>query len=186
MTESPDRLDRSLDTALAEYGRSEPRPGLEGRVLASLQARRPAASWLSLVSSRPAWTAAGVLAIAVSFTAIFLIGMPRTRGPESPPLPSVPGPASPPAAVEPPSFPPGPAVAETSVPRAQTHEASRLASAPRVTRRPAFPERRPLSEQELLLLRYVAEAPPDEVEARAGFLDAPAPLPALSDPTTQP
>jgi hypothetical protein len=46
---------------------------------------------------------------------------------------------------------------------------------------PSFPCASPLSEEERLLVLYVSRTPEDEMAARSGFLDTPAPLPALPD-----
>ncbi len=186
MSEEPDRLDSSLDAALAEYGRCEPRPGLEGRVLASLRSNPRLPWWRALLASRPAWAAASVLVTVGSVAAVFLMDTPRTRGYVNPLRSSVPEPTAPAAEVEPPALPPALAVADSAVPVARPREAHRLVSAARAPRRPSFPQATPLSEQELLLLRYLSTTPPEEVEPRAGFLDEPAQLPALPDPTTNP
>lgn len=184
MPEDPDLLDSTLDAALAEYGRCEPRQGLEGRVLATLRSTPRLPWWRVFLASRPAWAAASFLVVIGSFAAILIMDTPRTRGYVNPLLSSVPEPTSPAAAVGPPTFPPGPAVAEPAVPAALPRETRRLASAARAARRPSFPQAAPLSEQELLLLRYLSTTPPEEIEPRTGFLDEPAQLPALPDPTT--
>ena len=186
MPEDPDRLDSSLDAALAEYGRCEPRQGLEGRVLATLRSTPRLPWWRALLASRPAWAAASVLVTVGSVAAIFFMDTPRTRGYVTPLRSSVPEPTAPAAAVDPPDLPPGPAVAEPAVPAAPSRETRRLASAAGAPRRPSFPHAAPLSEQELLLLRYLSTTPPEEIEPRTGFLDEPAQLPALPDPTTNP
>jgi hypothetical protein len=139
-----------------------------------------------LLASRPAWAAASVLVTVGSFAAIFLMDASRTRGYVNPLLSSVPEPTAPAAPVEPSILPPGPVAAEAAVPAARFRETRRLASAARAPRRDSFPQATPLSEQELLLLRYVSDAPRDEIEPRTGFLDEPAQLPVLPDPTTNP
>jgi hypothetical protein len=57
-----EKLDRWLDGALKQYGESEPRVGLEGRILVSLQAKKNAAPQLIW---RPALTLAAVLLAAI-------------------------------------------------------------------------------------------------------------------------
>ena len=184
MIEDRDLLDDVLDRALALQGRAEPRPGLELRVLASLRSRPPLPRWRALLSSRPAWVAAGILGAAGGLAALFLLDTPRPGKGANPPLAAVPGPTAPARTVSTTAPPAVPAVAETRNSPSPRRPATRLASAPRVPRRASFPERLPLSEQELLLLRYVATTPPEESAPRAGFLDEPAPLPALPDATT--
>lgn len=186
MSEDRDLLDDVLDRALALQGRAEPRPGLEGRVLATLRARPPLPWWRALLSSRPAWVAAGVLGAAGGLAALFLLDTPGPGETVSPSVASMPAPTAPARAVGPTPPRAVPAVDEPISAPSPSRPAARLASAPRVPRRASFPERSPLSEQEQLLLRYVATTPSEESGPRAGFLDEPAPLPALPDAATNP
>jgi len=199
MSTDRDPVDDLLDRALAVHGRGEPRPGLEGRVLASLRARPPLPWWSALLASKPAW--AGLCVVVTLGCASLLFLLERTpaerRGMSAPPLASIPGPTTtapdagptPPvtagALFEAPPAPPLPAVSGALVAPSRSREVRRFASSPRVPLRASFPRAAPLSEQEQLLLRYVSEAPREEIERRAGFLDAPAPLPALPDPATE-
>jgi hypothetical protein len=63
-------VDRWLDTTLAEFGRTEPRAGLEGRVWASLQAERN-----RLAVRRRWWWAAGVATAAVALAILWMGGI---------------------------------------------------------------------------------------------------------------
>src|SRR6266516_514222 len=74
-----DRLDQWLDSALNEYGKSEPRAGLEGRVLANLSAQaRP-----SRIRSPWPWALAGASA-AVLLVGFWLgVGHRVMRGPNN-------------------------------------------------------------------------------------------------------
>jgi hypothetical protein len=189
MTDERDRLDTLLDEALDEYGRSEPRPGLENRVLASLRARPPLPWWIVL-AGRPARlalaTALGLAALAVTALLVTRIGTgtgSETRAASIPtPMLSTPG--------RPLSAPSGTGRAAATISPARAPAEAAALPAPRPARRgpprhQSFPAASPLGEQERLLLRYVSEAPREEVETRAGFLDAPAPLPPLPDSTTE-
>jgi hypothetical protein len=61
--------ERWLDVALKQYGEAEPRTGLEGRVLASLQAQRE-----QVLERRNWWpTMAGIAAMVLLGTAIFIV-----------------------------------------------------------------------------------------------------------------
>ncbi len=186
MSEDRDLIDDILDRALAAHGRAEPRPGLEGRVLAALRSRPPLPWWRTALASRPAWAAVAVLATAGGIAAFLLVGTPRSRELEQPRLASVSEPTAPARTIGTTPPPAVPAVIEPHTAPPPRRPTTRFASAPRVPRRTSFPERLPLSEQEELLLRYVATTPPEESEPRTGFLDEPAPLPALPDPTTNP
>lgn len=188
MNEDRDLLDDVLDRALAAHGRAEPRPGLELRVLAALRSRPPLPWWKAFLSSRPAWAALGVFAAAGGLAAFLLVGTPRPGEIEKPQVAAVSEPTAPVRTIgtTPAPTPAVPAVTEPDTVPPPRRPTTRLASAPRVPRRASFPERHPLSEQEQLLLRYVATTPAEESEPRAGFLDEPAPLPALPDATTKP
>lgn len=186
MSEDHDLLDDVLARALAAQGHAEPRPGLDGRVLAALRSRPPLPRWRTLLASRPAWAAASVFATAGSIAALFLVGPPRSLEIEKPHLASISEPPAPARTIEETISSAVPAIVEPRTSPSPRRTAARLASAPRVSRRSSFPEHLPLSEQERLLLRYVATTPPEESEARTGFLDEPAPLPAFFDPTTNP
>ncbi len=183
MPENPDPLDHLLDEALAEFGRAEPRTGLESRLLAALRARPPLPWWRRLIHGTPgrlALTAATLGGFAVLGV---VLGRAGARPAKAPPVAAVrhaPG-AAEPAAVPRSAGPSAPPVAALV-----RSGPSRSFPAARADRRRSFPAESPLGEQEILLLRYIATAPPEEIEPRTGFLDEPAPLPALPDPTTNP
>ena len=153
-------VDELLDAALSRYAASEPRPGLEERLLAELRARPappPAWAW--------GWQPVAVAAVVVALVAgIFYF----TRQPAPELAPVARAPAAPAVAPAPESgapvapIPEGPPAAKrTAVARVE-----RVATSPR---REQFPSAAPLSEQELLLLRYAQQATPEQlVAARLG------------------
>jgi hypothetical protein len=72
------RLDRGLDQALGEYGNAKPRPGLETRILARLEAETdqvaaPRSRWWALGAA----AATAVIAAAVWLGGTLLTGRPR-------------------------------------------------------------------------------------------------------------
>ena len=138
-------VDELLDAALSRYAASEPRAGLEERLLAELRARPappPAWGWPAAAG----WQAAAVAAVVVALVAgLFYF----TRQPAPEPVPVAPIPEGPPAAK-----------------RTAAARVERVATSPR---REQFPSAAPLSEQERLLLRYAQQAPPEQlVAARLG------------------
>ena len=174
-------LDDLLDRALEVYGRSEPRPGLEERVLASLRQETRHAFRPALLSRLRYALAAAVLAIGAA-----LLLRSRPAGEEATPPAPPPVPATTTAAGSPVAsgVPPTPAPPATlPAPSRPVLAASRSA---RVPRRPAFPAPAPLGEQERLLLLYVSRTAPEELEARAGFLDTAPALPPLPDTGSKP
>jgi len=142
--EKDDFLGDLLAAALARRATVEPRDGLEEHTLAHIRAHArpfPLLRWL-------AWPALGALAGAVVVAVVLeLSPRPETSPPaiariapgvESPALPSL---------VE-----PAPTASRTN---------ARQASPTAAPRRERFPSPTPLSEQEVLLLRFVREAPPE-------------------------
>ena len=186
MTEERDFVDDVLDRALALRGRAEPRPGLEGRVLATLRAGPHLPWWKSLFALRPA--RAGLAAVALAgVAAVLVLGQGDRTGQVAAPVVAVlPSPTIPQGNERPPISSEARAPAGVPMPGARPATLARIAPAARTTRRSSFPHESPLSDQERLLLRYVSEAPHEELESRAGFLDAPALLPALPEPATEP
>lgn len=158
------KIDELLDSLLSEYSSAEPRPGLESRILASVQeaaAATPSRRW----NMQWFWAGAAVAA-AVLLAALF---MGRHRAVPSPkqnmvqvqtPVQQQPREVSsggPEKTAGVPRRPPG-----KQVPR-QPEDAS-LA----LNRRPAiFPTPTPLSEQEQLLLRYLTGTPQEELIAQS-------------------
>ena len=132
--------EESLDAALNKYGDSEPRPGLENRLLAVLRAEQQACAgrswmaWPAVVS-----LAAGLLVVAGVFQTTKQSEIPAIRSTPAAPLIS----------------------RTTSVPRTQL-DASRIrrqSVKPRSPRPEQFPSPQPLSEQERLLASYVEKFP---------------------------
>ncbi len=76
-----DKLDNWLDGALAEYGKNEPRPGMESRVLAGLSSRLKCCPWWAR-RWRPFWMPAAVVAAFFCVVILFLT-------PQKPPPPAV-------------------------------------------------------------------------------------------------
>jgi hypothetical protein len=161
--EKDKRMDEMLDSLLANYSSAEPRPGLETRILANLReaARKEAtAGWRNL-----RWLWVGAVAAAIIVAAVLMNGWRHVA-------------------------PPTNVVVETSQPVPQPEIQLRLPAtggkianirrrktpAPvlaqdatlALNQRPAiFPTPTPLSEQEQLLLRYLARTPREEVVAQS-------------------
>jgi len=151
----PDALERQLDAALANYATVEPRPGLEGRVLANLHAEReraPVQVWWR-------WPAAAAVTVVVLILALFLswktresevgktVGHNPTEDSREVPIGKVANPHLPSQPV---------ASVRTAVANRPRHPVAVVTTAPRL---PQFPSPRPLSEQEEILARYVATYP---------------------------
>ncbi len=150
-----DGLERELDAALANYAAAEPRAGIEERILANLRVqdhavRRP---WWG-------WPAIGALAAVVVVVGLLLtvrFGKPATNvaGHHSPVFPAVTPPAagSQSADNERPSGA-APALRKKPVRVAVQYPENENASAPKLE---VFPSPQPLSEQEKMLVAYVAQ-----------------------------
>jgi len=157
-------VDELLDAALSRYAASEPRPGLEERLLAELRARPappPAWGWPAAAG----WQAAAVAAVVVALVAgLFYF----TRQPAPEPVPVARAPAAPAVAPAPESGAPVAPIPE-GPPAAKRTAAARVERVATSPRREQFPSAAPLSEQERLLLRYAQQAPPEQlVAARLG------------------
>ena len=160
-----ENLDRLLDSLLSNYSRENPRPGLETRIRACLEAaavRKP--RWLLNWK----WAGAAVAA-AIAVALMLYIGHSHTG-----PIPSrqelvqkhsVPQPAT-------------TIKGHTITPRvhaATHHQLSKKKILQIADDRPeVFPTPSPLSEQEKLLLRYMAGTPRQEIVAQARPDDFPA------------
>lgn len=151
-----DDLDRMLDGALRGYV-EEPRVGLEGRVLADVQARRAGRRWFV------AWAASGLAAVAILLLGVFwpVQHEPIPVAKETPPAQEI---TAPPAAVA--SVSP-PAVARP------VNRRSRAKAEP-LRKEEVFPARAPLTEEERALVALVALNPKQDGE-RVEFLMRPAP-----------
>ena len=160
MTEQEKRkeLDELLDSLLASYSDVEPRPGIETRLLANLRAH----SLSTDRNPRPIWrwflAAAGAVAIAVSLLVIYI-----SRPADLPQPPKI-------RAAGPPSLPAVPVlkhaprhVGKQRVPQRNVPASIVVAD----VRRQVFPTPSPMSDQERLLLRYLAKTPGEEVAAQS-------------------
>lgn len=147
-----DRLDEWLDGALQRYGDAEPRPGLEGRILANLAAEKEGMS--------RAWARSLGLAGACAVAAIAIVLL--SRAPRDQRQILVNGPAEQSTvAVAPRSAAQQPAA--TQALRKPAIRDSILRARTREPKRDTFPSSRALSEQEQLLSRYVKEFPQEAV-----------------------
>ena len=151
MADQEKQLDQLLDSLLTNYADAEPRPGFETRLLASLREPRRAFrfGWL--------WAAATAMVATVAVFAIYY-----SRIAELPQPPSI-------QAVKPPVLP---TIRPIPIPEVGGHLAKRTVEpAPLVSavdvRQEVFPTPVPLSEQEALMLRYLAGTPRSEVAVHA-------------------
>jgi hypothetical protein len=157
------QVDEMLDSMLANYSSAEPRPGLETRILANLREAEKKApqGWWNFK-----WIWAGVVAAAIIMAAVLVSGRHRTAPPTN-------------TVVETSQPAPQPEI-QTHAPIARQKTARihrrKPSAVPTVqqnaalalNKRPAiFPTPTPLSEQEKLLLSYVAGTPREEVIAQS-------------------
>lgn len=149
-------IDQWLERALSQYGKVEPRAGLESRVLANLQAERN-----RIVSRRRWWWAAGAIVAAAAIVAAVWLGEagrtknPPTRAGSSTAAPGETARAPVPQSPQQPirhqaKATPG------SRPRARAVRDLEVVQGPK---RGQFPSPSPLSDQEKMLARYVQEFP---------------------------
>jgi hypothetical protein len=154
-----DKLDRQLEAALARYAAVEPRAGLEDRILANLRAEK------ECMAERSGWRWQTIAALAAVIVVILLMawrsGKPaRNIAKQRPPattqvngndgthLANNSGSGS----NQPHEAGPG----RHPKPRALTRPATIVVAAPKLDQ---FPSPQPLSEQEAILTRYVANYP---------------------------
>jgi len=184
-----DALDHELDAALATYAAVEPRSGLEERVLANLEARRAEApvrvAWRWLLAS-----ALTVVVLVLGLSLSWRIRKPQSakaigRGVEHAAQGAQMG-----NATSQPQLPaPHRASIKTAARNRPRNSSALLAAVPHLRQ---FPSPRPLSQQEMLLARYVAKYPEQAAliaEARAEALrrDAAEEMrEATSEPDLQP
>lgn len=152
-------LDEYLDHALAQYGRAEPRPGIENRILATLSAEEARA----VPAYRWKWV---VLAACSAVASLMLVAIHLNRQTHQQAVPA--------NKQSVPTRTIAHDVNKTTAPDAQAQSSSlaRLAPRPRRLARPRsvstsqatelaklsqFPSPAPLSEQERILARYVSE-----------------------------
>ncbi|HEY6971280.1 MAG TPA: hypothetical protein VJA94_18870 [Candidatus Angelobacter sp.] len=158
--ENEKRLDELLDSFLARYSDAQPRPGFQTRLLANLRTRSAVHSRITNPGlSRLLWAAAtATVLIAVTLTVYFLRvadlpEAPTIRAAGVPVLPAGSGVVLPPGT-------------QHSGKRHKSLQKSPTAVVAEV-RQQVFPSPEPLSEQEQLLLRYLARTPKEEVAAQS-------------------
>jgi hypothetical protein len=161
--EKDKRLDEMLDSLLTNYSLAEPRPGLETRILANLreaEEKEAPHGWWSFK-----WLWAGAVAAAIIVAAVLFNGRHRVTPPTNvivktnQPAPQ-------------PEIQPRAPIARQETAKIHRRKPSTPAlpqNAPLALRdRPAvFPTPTPLSEQEKLLLSYVASTPREEMIAQS-------------------
>ncbi len=147
--------DRWLESALIQFGKAEPRVGLENRLLANLRAER-APAYLR----RRWWRALGMVAsLAAILVAVRVEERDRERKPESAAATSTTNRAEAQELVQPRPIPQIVHPAREEVLRRPAHRPTRdlaVASTPKLAQ---FPSPQPLSEQERILASYVAKYP---------------------------
>lgn len=157
------QIDEMLDSMLANYSAAEPRPGLESRILANLREtpeKQTAQGWWNFK-----WLWAGMITAAIIVAAVLISGRRRIEPPTHVVLRTTQ------PAPQPEIQPHAPIAPKETVriyrrkPRA-TKQPQNAALA--LSQRPAvFPTPTPLSEQEKLLLSYLAGTPREEVVAQS-------------------
>ena len=153
-----DQLDSLLESLLSEYSAAEPRPGLEMRIVANLrEAADRKRSWLG----NPRWLWTGAAGVAVTTIALFILLFARAG--QLPPPPEVVRLVvhAPPLA----NLRPITGRQESIGARHKPYNIPDKAEAS--VRLDVFPTPVPLSEQEWLLLRYMAGTPRDEIMAQS-------------------
>ena len=156
MADQEKQLDQLLDSLLANYTDVEPRPGLETRLLATVRevqasSASPPHLWRWLLAG------AGALAMALAVFAVYY-----SRLAELPEAPRI-------QVAGPPTLPPTIKVSGQYLKphRQKLQVESPLLVAHVDVRQEVFPTPIPLSEQERLLLRYLAGTPRDEIVSHA-------------------
>ena len=154
-------LDRVLDKALEEFGNTEPRAGLENRVLTNLRMERKRRA------TKHAWWAVGSVVAAAAVIAAVWLG-------NAPSLPKVSVKIRPESKkseevgalkVEQVVRPKRPGRTRNTKVRRQERLLTSRTGAATLPRLGGFPSPRPLSDQEKLLLAYVTRAPKSEINA---------------------
>ena len=157
------QIDDMLDSLLANYSSAEPRPGLETRILANL--REQAEKDSSRGWSNFKWLWAGAVAAIIIVAALLIGGRHRVAPPTHVIVKTSP------AVPQPEIQPHAPAVRNETVrihPRKSLAPTRPQSAALALNERPAvFPTPTPLSEQEKLLLSYLAGTPREEVVAQS-------------------
>jgi hypothetical protein len=158
------QIDDMLDSLLANYSSAEPRAGLETRILANLreaEEKKALQGWWNFK-----WIWAGAVAAAIIVAAVLINGRHRITPPAHVIVKTSP-------AIHQPEIQPHPPIARQETARVHRRKSSTDPTAPQNTalalnERPAvFPTPTPLSEQEKLLLSYLAGTPREEVIAES-------------------
>lgn len=155
---SSEDIDRELDAALARYAAAEPRPGLEERVLANLRAepkQAPTSPWWQ-------WSLAATAAVVLIALSLAWRTAWRTGRPVAPPpnvAHTVPAPHEPEVQVAHHAAPSP--LPRTHVP---SHKVVAKPGAPPNPKLDQFPSPRPMSEEELALVRYVRDFPKEATQ----------------------
>jgi hypothetical protein len=158
------QMDELLDSLLAAYSSSEPRPGLETRILANLrdaESREPrSAAW----NFKWLWAGMAVAAALIIIAVALIGGRHRIAAPPAVVQTQQPAPSQPEVQRGAPVR-----AANTAHPRVpRSGEVRPVNSTLALNQRPqVFPTPTPLSEQEQLLLRYFAGTPREEVVAQS-------------------
>jgi hypothetical protein len=153
--EKDKRLDDLLDSLLSQYSSADPRPGFETRVLAAVKeaAEKKPGYW------NLRWLAAGAAGVAAVAVIVFVL-FSRTATPRPQP-PVVSNRKTPATRVSPPKATPNVVRAAQPTPKTTPVEIDVVA------KRDVFPTPTPLSQQEILLLRYMAGTPHEELIAQS-------------------
>jgi hypothetical protein len=153
-------VEQWLDSALSEYGKAEPRAGLESRVLANLQAECN-----RITSRRRWWWAMGAVAAAVAIAAVVWVGETgrekNSGGVVETPTPTHHQEAQ--RSIDPGSAPPAIHPAKEVAKRRPTHQPNRELAVAATPKLDQFPSRRKMLEGELLLVRRLNEQSNKEV-----------------------
>lgn len=158
------QIDDMLDSLLANYSSAEPRVGLETRILANLreaEEKKASQGWWNFK-----WLWAGMVTAAVIVAAVLISGRNRVE-----PTTHVIVKTNQPAPQ--PEIQPHAPIARQETARVHRRKSSTVPTAQRnatlaLNERPAvFPTPTPLSEQEKLLLSYLAGTPPEEIIAES-------------------
>jgi len=166
--------DELLDRALEHQRVEEPRPGLEGRILARLEtASAPRSNWFF----RACAVAVPVVLLAV--LAVYLFRPPATQTTVTPEPPRVVE-IAPPAVPDPERLSPIPAP-----PPVVKEEVPVVAVTETAPRSPTFPSRRELSPQEALMVRFVRRTPTETLRAVAQSPPVELQIDELSTPQIQ-
>jgi hypothetical protein len=157
--EKDKQLDDLLESLLSTYSAEEPLPGMETRILASV---RDAAAEKRSRFWNLRWLWAGAAGVAVAAVIMFILFSRPAPRPQPQVVREV-VPASP--RISPPAKA---AVRAVAAPRRPIHNRNQGPRELAVALRPSvFPTPSPLSEQEALLLRYLATTPREELIAQS-------------------